>query len=434
MTASPAPRTCSSPRPARRSRCGSCPGRTRRRSWTRSSPTSSRTRPGAPRSRSSAPRRRRRSGARPTGRATPPRAPALERGVRQAGGRGRLGGSIPLLRTLQQAAPGRRVHPLGSRGRRPRADPRLRRERRPRGDREHGRRAGAAPAAVRRRRDRLTHANHLLPPRHPTHPPKGNTMTDTTPQDTPDVVAAALTDGATTLFVADFADTSTAWEAYEALKSVEDGRHVAIDGVIVVKRETDGDLVVQKATDHSTKRGLTWGLVGRSHTRPVVPALAPRQRRCPGRWRRGTGQGPSTPPPHRAAPISSRTPSRRATPASSPSSPTRPSSRSAERWSGRMPSSSRRSTTSSPRTSRPSPRRPRRNDRTGGPAAHPSPGEARSTVAGPATTTGNFASQVKPLAVAIEGASSWFSRDAAGRVGTPHLRRRRPASPPRKRR
>ena len=86
-------------------------------------------------------------------------------------------------------------------------------------------------------------------------------MTDTTPQDTPDVVAAALTDGATTLFVADFADTSTAWEAYEALKSVEDGRHVAIDGVIVVKRETDGDLVVQKATDHSTA-GLTWGLVG----------------------------------------------------------------------------------------------------------------------------------------------------------------------------
>ena len=88
-------------------------------------------------------------------------------------------------------------------------------------------------------------------------------MTDTpTPQDTPDVVAAAMTDGATTLFVADFADTGTAWEAYEALKSIEDGRHVAIDGVIVVKREADGDLTVQKATDHSTKRGLTWGLVG----------------------------------------------------------------------------------------------------------------------------------------------------------------------------
>lgn len=88
-------------------------------------------------------------------------------------------------------------------------------------------------------------------------------MSDTpTPQDTPDVVAAAVSDGATTLFVADFADTHTAWEAYEALKAVEDGRHVAIDGVIVVRREEGGDLEVQKATDHSTKRGLTWGLVG----------------------------------------------------------------------------------------------------------------------------------------------------------------------------
>ncbi len=73
---------------------------------------------------------------------------------------------------------------------------------------------------------------------------------------------AAVSDGATTLFVADFNDTTMAWEAYEALKSVEDGRHVAIDGVVVVTRDADGALEVQKATDHSTKKGLTWGLVG----------------------------------------------------------------------------------------------------------------------------------------------------------------------------
>jgi uncharacterized membrane protein len=30
----------------------------------------------------------------------------------------------------------------------------------------------------------------------------------------------------------------------------------------VVKREADGKLEVQKATDHSTKSGLKWGLVG----------------------------------------------------------------------------------------------------------------------------------------------------------------------------
>ncbi len=85
-----------------------------------------------------------------------------------------------------------------------------------------------------------------------------------TPEAEDDVVvaAAAITDGAYTLFVADFADTAVAWEAYEALKSVEDGRSLEIEGVIVVKREADGKLEVLKATDHSTKHGLKWGLVG----------------------------------------------------------------------------------------------------------------------------------------------------------------------------
>ncbi len=76
------------------------------------------------------------------------------------------------------------------------------------------------------------------------------------------VQVAAASDGVSTLFVADFNDTATAWEAYEALRSIEDQRSLAIDGVIVVKRDADGTIEIQKATDHSTKRGLTWGLVG----------------------------------------------------------------------------------------------------------------------------------------------------------------------------
>lgn len=76
----------------------------------------------------------------------------------------------------------------------------------------------------------------------------------------PDVVAA-VTDGAYTLLVADFNDTESAWTAYEALKSVED-QHLEIEGVVVVKREADGTLEIQKATDHSTKSGLKWGIVG----------------------------------------------------------------------------------------------------------------------------------------------------------------------------
>jgi uncharacterized membrane protein len=85
---------------------------------------------------------------------------------------------------------------------------------------------------------------------------------DQTNPETPDVVAAAVTDGAYTLFVADFASTDMAWEAYEALKSVEDERTIEIEGVIVIKREADGKLEVQKATDHSTRHGLKWGVVG----------------------------------------------------------------------------------------------------------------------------------------------------------------------------
>src|SRR3954470_4138335 len=86
-------------------------------------------------------------------------------------------------------------------------------------------------------------------------------MSDDTNPDL-EVNAAAVSDGAHTLLVADFSETSTAWEAYEALKDVEDGRTVEIEGVIVVKRTADGTLEIQKATDHSTKSGLRWGLVG----------------------------------------------------------------------------------------------------------------------------------------------------------------------------
>ena len=75
-------------------------------------------------------------------------------------------------------------------------------------------------------------------------------------------VGAIVTDGAYTLFVADFSDTATAWTAYEALLAAEDGATVEIEGVLVVKRNAEGKLDIQKATDHSTKTGLEWGVVG----------------------------------------------------------------------------------------------------------------------------------------------------------------------------
>lgn len=87
-------------------------------------------------------------------------------------------------------------------------------------------------------------------------------VVETTDTGDVEIAAAAVTDGAYTLFVADFDDTDVALEAYELLKEVEDGATVEIEGVLVVKRDEDGTLTVQKVTDHSTRRGLGWGVLG----------------------------------------------------------------------------------------------------------------------------------------------------------------------------
>lgn len=86
-------------------------------------------------------------------------------------------------------------------------------------------------------------------------------MSDDQPT-TESMAAAAVSDGAYTLLVADFSDADTASAAYEMLKSVEDGRTVEIEGVVVVRKNDAGEIELQKATDHSTKSGLKWGVVG----------------------------------------------------------------------------------------------------------------------------------------------------------------------------
>lgn len=93
-------------------------------------------------------------------------------------------------------------------------------------------------------------------------------MTDVTPsaaagsEQEVDVAAAAVTDGAYTLFVADFSDEQAAMDVYHDLKSLEDGATVELEGVLVVKKDAGGKIEIQKTTDHSTRRGLGWGVVG----------------------------------------------------------------------------------------------------------------------------------------------------------------------------
>jgi uncharacterized membrane protein len=87
-------------------------------------------------------------------------------------------------------------------------------------------------------------------------------MSESTPPPADETALLAVSDGAYTLLVADFADIGDAWTAYEALRAAEDGATVKIEGVVVVRRTEDGTVHVQEPTDHTTRRGLAWGAVG----------------------------------------------------------------------------------------------------------------------------------------------------------------------------
>ncbi len=102
-------------------------------------------------------------------------------------------------------------------------------------------------------------------------------MTDETAKPTDDVVvvagqiadsqgviaeAAIAAEGDRALLVARFADPTLAMAAYDILLDAEIAEELEIDGVLVVKADDDGRLHIQKMTDHSTRKGLKWGIVG----------------------------------------------------------------------------------------------------------------------------------------------------------------------------
>jgi uncharacterized membrane protein len=71
-----------------------------------------------------------------------------------------------------------------------------------------------------------------------------------------------VTDYEYAVAVAAFADDSAAMSAYQALQDAETAGLLAIDGVLVIKSDADGMVKVQKMTDHSTRTGVKWGVVG----------------------------------------------------------------------------------------------------------------------------------------------------------------------------
>ncbi len=97
------------------------------------------------------------------------------------------------------------------------------------------------------------------------------TTPDSTQAEAPVDAMAVATDGAYYIVVAQFSDTATAGQAYDALRQLEATSTMRIDGVVVANRAADGKITLEKMTDHSTRNGLGWGVVGGI----VVGALFP---------------------------------------------------------------------------------------------------------------------------------------------------------------
>jgi uncharacterized membrane protein len=112
--------------------------------------------------------------------------------------------------------------------------------------------------------------------------------TETTPPASSDdviVVAGAIADdqgvlaegavaiqGDHALVVARFADTTSARAVYDDLLMAELDGSLHIDSVLVVKADDNGKLHVEKMTDHSTRTGLKWGIVGGVVAAVFLPA------------------------------------------------------------------------------------------------------------------------------------------------------------------
>jgi uncharacterized membrane protein len=94
-------------------------------------------------------------------------------------------------------------------------------------------------------------------------PEKAETApTDGSSDGGPDAMVGLVTDGAYTLIVGVFANTDDAEAAYTELTRIEQNSSLRIDGVVVASKDAEGKVHLGKVTDHSTKTGLKWGIVG----------------------------------------------------------------------------------------------------------------------------------------------------------------------------
>ena len=71
-----------------------------------------------------------------------------------------------------------------------------------------------------------------------------------------------ITDGTYTLVVGRFPTMADAEDAYATLTQIERDTSLRIDGVVVASADADGKVHLGKVTEHSTRSGLRWGIIG----------------------------------------------------------------------------------------------------------------------------------------------------------------------------
>ncbi len=90
----------------------------------------------------------------------------------------------------------------------------------------------------------------------------GTTATDGADSGEQEVVIGLVTDGAHSLIVAQFPTMADAEAAYAQLQEIERTSPLKIDGVVIASCDAEGKVHLGKVTEHSTKTGLKWGVVG----------------------------------------------------------------------------------------------------------------------------------------------------------------------------
>jgi uncharacterized membrane protein len=78
----------------------------------------------------------------------------------------------------------------------------------------------------------------------------------------PEVILGLVTDGAHSLIVAQFPRLEDAEAAYRQIQEIERRSPLKIDGVVIASCDAEGKVHLGKVTEHSTKTGLKWGVVG----------------------------------------------------------------------------------------------------------------------------------------------------------------------------